>query len=54
MVYKTLHIKVNIEQHESIKNWDELRRSGSIFISKDRQCSGQKKKDKQWSTKHYI
>jgi hypothetical protein len=45
MVYKTLHIKVNIEQHESTKNWDELRRSGSI-LKKDIQYSGQKKRDK--------
>jgi hypothetical protein len=36
VVCKALHIKVNIEQNQSIKNRDELRRARSIS-KKDRQ-----------------
>jgi hypothetical protein len=49
MIYKTLHRRTDNVMAKRKRTNNDLQN----ITQKDRQCNGQKKKDKQRSTKHY-
>jgi hypothetical protein len=50
MIYKTLHRRTDNSMVKRKRTNNDLQN----ITQKDRQDNGQKKKDKQWSTKHYT
>jgi 3-keto-L-gulonate-6-phosphate decarboxylase len=50
MIYKTLHRRIDNTMAKRKRTNNDLQN----ITQKNRQYNGQKKKDKQWSTKHYT